>query len=126
MIKLYKLIFYMLYKFFISIGRKDIPERKAIVVLSLWDCFYLLIPYGLVRYFVNRDLFIHKALAVSLIFSIGLIHFFSLVYNNKYLRIYRHFEKAPVFKDKYGVIILAAFLLFPVVTMVIFTFTIWK
>lgn len=110
----------MLYKFFIGIGKKDIPETKAIVVLSLWDFFYLLIPYGLLRHLTNKELLIPKWVVGIVFVAIVLIHFVFLIYTNRYLRIYRRFEREASFRDKYGAVIVVAYLLFPLFAAVIF------
>jgi hypothetical protein len=124
--ELHNYLFYLFFKFFISLGRKDIPESKAIVVLSLWDCFYLLIPYGLIRYVTGKDLLVPKWIIGCLYIAIALTYFFLFIYNKRYLRIYRKFERERDFNNKYGAVIIALYLLLPFVFMIIFTFTIWK
>lgn len=116
----------MLYKFFIRIGKKDIPERKAIVVLALWDSFYLMIAFSLLRYLTNRELLVPKWIVGSVFIVIVLIHFVSFIYNNRYLRIYRQFEKEVSLRDKYGAVIVVAYLLIPMFALVIFAVTIWR
>lgn len=116
----------MLYKFFIGIGRKDDPEGKAAAVLSLWDGFYLLIPFGLVRYFTKSDLSISRGVLIGAILAILAVNFLFIVYNKKYLKIYREFERDTLFVNSYGVITLMGFLVLPILAMVVFTFTIWK
>jgi hypothetical protein len=124
--KIYVFIFYLVFKFFIKIGKKDIPERKAIVVLSLWDFFYLLIPYAIIRYVTGEDIWMPQVVIAIIIIVIFLLHFFLLIYNNRYLRIYRQYEAQQEFTNKYGAPIIITYLLFPILMPLLFTFTIWR
>lgn len=122
----YRFIFYLFYKFFIRVSKKDIPERKAIVVLTLWDFFYLLIPYSIVTFVLNKKWLFSKLFIGVLIVLIALIHFFSLIYSKKYLRVYKEFEKQTELRAKYGALIIVSYLLIPILFFIIFTFTIWR
>lgn len=124
--KLYRLIFYMLYKFFIRIGKKDIPERKAVVLISLWDFFYLLIPYGLLRYFTGRELLVPKIYIALCFVSICAIHFYYLVYKSQCLRIYKEFQSHRQYVSNYGGVTILIFMVLPILIPLIFTFTLWK
>jgi hypothetical protein len=124
--KVYEFIYYSLYKFCLNIGRKDIPERKAVVLLSLWEFLYLMIPFGLLRFFTGKDLRIPKPFLVAAFIAVCLIHFYHLVYKKGCLRIYRNFEKDIEFRKRYGIIIPLLFILTPILAMVLFTFTIWN
>lgn len=124
--RIYIFIFYLIYKFFIKIGKRDIPERKAIVVLSLWDFLYLLIPYGGIRYVTGEDIWIPKVVIVIIIVVFFFLAFFLLIHNNRYLRIYRQYERQEKFTDKYGALTVITYLLLPILIPLLFTFTIWR
>lgn len=124
--KIHSFIFYSLYNFFVKIGRKDIPERKAVVVLSLWESLYLLIPFGLIRYFISIDLRFPTPVVGGLCILICIINFYYWVYTKRYLRIYRDLKKDIEFNRKYGVIIPSIFFLIPILTPIVFAFTIWS
>lgn len=126
MIKLYRFLYYSLYKFCMKLGRKDIPERKAVVILCLWEGFYFLLLYAGIRYFLNNNFYIPKVLIVSFFFGVCLIHYFSLISNNLYLKIYREFEKDIGYRKKNKLITPLVFILFPFIVLLIFTFTIWR
>jgi len=124
--KIHSFIFYSLYNYFIKIGRKDIPERKAVVILSLWESLYLLIPFGLVRYFTSIDLRFPTPVVGGLCLLICIINFYYWVYTKRCLRIYRDLKKDIEFNRKYGVIIPSIFFLIPILTPIVFAFTIWS
>lgn len=125
-IKLYKYIFYLLFKFFIKVSRKDIPESKAIVLMCLWIGLYLLIPYGLIRYAMTNYFKISNWVFVSIYVILCLVHFIYLLSAKKYLHIYRDFERDFEYRNKYKIIPLLLFLSLPIIVPIIFTFTIWK
>lgn len=126
MAKFYRFIFYLLYKFMIRIGRRDIPESKAVVIFTLWESFYLLLPYSLMRYLVGADLKIPKTLLISFFIVLALFNFFSIVYNKRFIKIYREFQNDKEFTKRHEVIVPLVFLLFPILAMAVFTFTIWN
>jgi hypothetical protein len=107
------------------IGRKDIPERKAVVVLSFWDFLYLIIPYGFIRYSIGENLYIPKLFIFVFFVLICLVHFFLLIPNKRFLKIYREFENDGRYR-KNNKLMLAIFLVLPFIVMVLFTFTIWR
>ena len=123
--KLYRFIYYSFFKFCIRLGKKDIPERKAIVLLCLWEWLYLLIPYGLLRHATGLQLSIPKVAIYGWFGILCVVHFFSLINNKRYLRIYREFENDPRYRKTYAFVPFV-FLLLPIFIMVVFTFTIWQ
>jgi hypothetical protein len=126
MIRLYTFVFYLIYSAFRKLSRKDNPEIKAVVLMSLWNFFYLLIPFGVARYVTGMDLRIHKVLLVGIFLSIFLVKYFLLIQNRKYWRIYREYQKQVEFRYKYGPYVFIGYLVLPILVMAIFTFTIWR
>jgi SNF family Na+-dependent transporter len=122
--KFYRFIFYKLYKFCISIGRRDIPERKAVALLCLFVGLYLTIPYGILREFVFSNLSISKGVILAVFLLMCFIHFYFLILNNRYLRIYREFEKDKDYNTKHKWLI-PVVLLLPFMIMLIFALTVW-
>jgi uncharacterized membrane protein YidH (DUF202 family) len=121
MARLYNFIFYLIYKLFIKLWKKDIPEMKALVLFSLWEAFYLLIPFGIVRYAIRRNIHLSKTtLAITLILIV-ICNVYLFMRNNRYLKIYRQFEKMPDLKKKYGPITMIAFFLIPILALIVFT-----
>jgi hypothetical protein len=109
--KFYRFIFYKLYKFCISIGRRDIPERKAVALLIR-------------REFVFSNLSISKGVILAVFLLMCFIHFYFLILNNRYLRIYREFEKDKDYNTKHKWLI-PVVLLLPFMIMLIFALTVW-
>ena len=124
--KLYRFVFYLLYEFMIRIGRRDIPESKAIVIFTLWECFYLLLPYALLRYVTGANLKIPKAILISGFVAFASFNFFYMIYSKRFVNIYKEFENDKDFANRYKVIVSVVFLSFPILIMLLFTFTIWK
>ncbi len=122
--KFYKFILYSFYKFFIGIGKKDIPEGKAILIFSLWIAFYSLLLYPVVRYYMP-DFYIPKWIVGSFYVVITLLHFIVLLRDNNYLKIYREFEKDREYREKHKLLV-PVFLLFPFLVIILYVFTIWR
>jgi hypothetical protein len=117
-LKLYRFIYYRLFKFFISISKRDMPERKALIFLALWDGLYLLIPYGLLRYFTNNSVHISNLVVIGIFLLIILLQFLSLIPGKRYLKIFREFENDEVYRKKYSMITPVIFL-FPFLMMIL-------
>jgi hypothetical protein len=126
MIRLYTFVFYLIYSGFRKLNRKDIPEINAVILMSLWNFMYLMIPYAVARHVIEGDLRMHKAFVVGIILSIMLLKYFLLIRNRKYWRIYRRYQEQVEFRYKYGPYVLIGYLVFPILVFVIFTYTIWK
>jgi hypothetical protein len=103
------------------VGRKDIPEIKAIVLFSLWNFFYLLIPFGIIRSVTGRNLTLSKGVIITVFIVIAISNLYLLMNNNRYLKIYREFEKQPKLKSKYGLVTMLAYFLIPILAAVVFT-----
>lgn len=112
--------FYLLYKVLIKIGRYDIPERKAVVVLSLWEGFYLLIPYG-VSMKLGFSFSVPKMLVAGVFLLICALNFYFYIYNGYYLKVYKSFEKRVDRSRGKDLVILLAFLLAPILAMAIYS-----
>lgn len=119
MVRMYCFIFYITYKLMLRLSRKDIPEGKAIALLSLWDTFYLIIIYGILKMLLKNELAVPKITVFFLYIVIFIVHFVFLVSNRVYLRIYRDFEKKRSFTLKYGAITFITFYLAAIVFMII-------
>ena len=122
--KFYRFIFYKIYKYLIGIGRKDIPERKAVAVFSLWVGFYIGLTIPIVKYFVP-EFYVSKLITATILIAINLAHFFILIYSKEHLRIYREFDKDSEYRKKHKLLV-PVFLLFPFVMVAVFAFTIWS
>lgn len=122
----YKLIFYVAYRFFINLGRKSDPEVKTVVVLSLWDLFYLFVLHALVKEYWFPELLLPKWLIVAVYLTIALIHFVFLIFNRLHLQIYKAFRKRSAYIHSQGVLIFALYLFTPIALALVFTFTIWR
>jgi SNF family Na+-dependent transporter len=106
-----------------AIGKKDIPERKTIVVLAMWDYFYLGLLLVIVRNVSGLDVKPSRAVIFIIYGALTLFYFFYYVYSNRYLRLYRKFEKKNISK-KYIWILLISYFLFPILFMTM-SFHVW-
>ena len=115
---LYRLLFYLTYCFFISFSRKDVPEGSAIVLLTIWSCFYLLIPYPIYIHQTGNNFHIPTWVYWAVSFFILLIHLFLFLRDHEYLRIYRYFKTNRTLVEKYGWLVIMLYYLFPVIALI--------
>lgn len=124
MFKFYKFIFFSIYRFFISINKKDIPESKAVLVFSLWIIFYFGSIIPLINYSIP-GLYIPKWITGSFYIFICLSHFFFLFRKKEYLKLYRAFMRDEEYRNRYKYLI-PVFFIFPFVMLIVYAFTIWR
>jgi hypothetical protein len=122
-LKLYRFIYYKIYKFCIGLGKKDIPERKAVAILSLWIMFYLGLPYALLVHFNNVRT--PKVVFAMIFVAINIIQFFALINTRKHVRIYYEFEKNLEYQKRNKMVV-PLFLAFPFAILLLFMITIWS
>jgi hypothetical protein len=123
---MYSFIFYLIYRFFIKVSRRDIPERKALAVMTLWMCLYLLVIYAVIRYVLNQQLLVSKWVIITSVFLIALLHFIFFLPRQRHVYIYRNFKNRPDFVRNYESLTVWLYLLTPFFFLILFTLTIWR
>jgi hypothetical protein len=119
--KFYEIIFYGVYKFCFFFGKKDTPEMKTVVILSIWDCFYVFS----VKAFFRHELGLHVKIPIVIILLmflfINVLHLLFLIQNGKYLKIYKKYERS--YSRKKGAFILILFFTVPFLALIYFQLT---
>jgi hypothetical protein len=121
---MYQYLFYLYYRFFFNISRKNMPEANAILVLSILFSFYLFIFYALITSATGGVWRIPRLLIVVIYFIIFIFHYILFVRKKRYRKIYTDYRQKIHFTNRFGTLIALGYLIIPFLFIIFYPFNV--
>jgi hypothetical protein len=85
--------------------------------MSLWNSFYLFIPFRIITSVVGNDMPVSKTLLAVIFIGIVWLHYSYFISSKNFKRIYRKFEPQTALRENYAAVIGLFYFLTPLILL---------